>query len=105
MGAPAGDDAHTFPGLSGAEDAWEPPAQLDRGRQLAALLIGGTDGRGLFVGHGEHVGEHGPRRMGSASSMSVAASAIRRTVADALDAGDSSALLTSPPQPSKACSA
>jgi hypothetical protein len=35
-------------------DAREQPAQLDRGRQLAALIEGGSDRGGLSLGDDEH---------------------------------------------------
>jgi len=37
-------------------DAWKPPPQFDHGRQLAGLIIGGADRRGIRFGHDEHPG-------------------------------------------------
>ena len=51
---PAGDGPGTGAGLRGVGDGGEQPAQLDRGRQLAALLESGTDRCGLCLGDDEH---------------------------------------------------
>jgi hypothetical protein len=42
-------------------DAGEQPAQLHSGRQLAALLIGGTDRGGFGFGDTEHLGRMATR--------------------------------------------
>jgi hypothetical protein len=53
-GLPAGDDADALPGLPVVGDAGEPPAQLDRGRELAALLEHGADRSSIRLGDDEH---------------------------------------------------
>ena len=47
--------------LGGVGDAWHQPAQLDRGRELAALLVDGADRGGLSLGDDEHAGRIGVR--------------------------------------------
>ena len=58
---PAGDGPGTGAGLRGVGDGGEQPAQLDRGRQLAALLESGTDRCGLCLGDDHHAGRMGVR--------------------------------------------
>jgi hypothetical protein len=41
-------------------DAGEPPLQLDRGRQLAALLEDGADRGGIRLGDDKSYGKHAP---------------------------------------------
>jgi hypothetical protein len=54
QGLPAGDGPGTGAGLRGVGDAGEQPAQLDRGRELAAFLVDGADRRGFSLGDDEH---------------------------------------------------
>ena len=61
---PAGDGPGTGAGLRGVGDGWEQPAQLDRGRELAALLVDGADRGGLSLGDDEHAGRMGVRTEG-----------------------------------------
>ena len=60
---PAGDGPGTGAGLRGVGDGGEQPAQLDRGRQLAALLESGADRCGLCLGDDEHRRSMGTRIM------------------------------------------
>ena len=61
---PANDGPGTLPRLGVVGDAGEQPAQFDRGRELAALLISGANRGGLRFGDDEHAGDdsHAPRR-------------------------------------------
>jgi hypothetical protein len=43
-----------LPCLRVVGDAGEPPAQLDRGRELATLLVDGADRSGIRLGDDEH---------------------------------------------------
>jgi hypothetical protein len=58
---PAGDGPGTRAGLGGVGDGGEQPAQLDRGRELAALLVDAADRGGLCLGDDEHAGRMGVR--------------------------------------------
>ncbi len=58
---PAGNGPSTGASLRGVGHAREQPAQLDCGRQLAALLESGTDRGGLCLGDDEHAGRMGVR--------------------------------------------
>jgi hypothetical protein len=51
---PAGDDAHVEPGLCQVGDAWEVPAQFDRGSKLAIRLEGAANSFGGRFVDGEH---------------------------------------------------
>jgi hypothetical protein len=51
---PAGDGADALPRLGVVGDAREPPAQLDRSRELATLLKDGTDCGSICLGDDEH---------------------------------------------------
>ena len=72
---PAGDGPGTGAGLRGVGDGGEQPAQLDRGRQLAALLESGTDRCGLCLGDDEH-----RRSMGTRIMTGKRLSTIRRAL-------------------------
>jgi hypothetical protein len=61
QGLPAGNGPGTGAGLRGVGDARHQPAQLDRGRELAVLLVDGTDRGGLSLGDNEHAGRMGAR--------------------------------------------
>jgi hypothetical protein len=61
---PRSDGARAFPHLGVAVDPREQPAQLERGREFAALLERGADGCGFGLGHGEHAGSMGRRTEG-----------------------------------------
>ena len=60
---PAGYGPGAGPRLRSVGDTRKQPAQLDRGRQLAALLEGGADRSGFYIGDHEH-----PESMGSRST-------------------------------------
>ena len=51
---PARDGAHELPRLRVVGDAWEAPPQLNRSRELAALLVDGADGSLVRLGDDEH---------------------------------------------------
>jgi integration host factor subunit beta len=55
-----GHNPRTGPGarasLRGVGDGGKQPAELDRGRELAALLVDGTDRGGLCLGDDHHAG-------------------------------------------------
>ena len=62
---PAGDGPGALPRLRVVGDAGEPPAQLDRSRELAALLVDGADRSGIRLGDDEHrwsMGRRGGRQ-------------------------------------------
>ena len=59
-------------GLSGVGHSGEQPAQLDRGRELAALLVDGADRGGLCLGDDEHPGRMGVRTEGDKGAVLVA---------------------------------
>jgi hypothetical protein len=61
QGLPAGNGPGTGAGLDVVGDGGEQPAQLDRGRELAALLVDGTDRGSLSLGDDEHAGRMGVR--------------------------------------------
>ena len=73
---PAGDGPGTGAGLRGVGDGGEQPAQLDRGRELAALLEDGTDRGGLSFGDDEHAGRMGARTEGGKLAITVFRSAL-----------------------------
>jgi hypothetical protein len=88
---PAGNGPGTGTGLRGVGDGWEQPAQLDRGRELAALLVDGADRSGLSLSDDEHAGRMGTRtvgdkrpvpRMGSRGSRGTASRRCRKRAGD-----------------------
>ena len=58
---PGGDGPRALPSLRHVGHAREQAAQLDCGRQLAALIEGGSDGGGFCLGDDEHVRSMGRR--------------------------------------------
>ena len=77
---PAGDGPGTGAGLRGVGDGGEQPAQLDRGRQLAALLEGGADRGGLCLGDDEHAGRMGVRTEGGKLTITVFSPALANAI-------------------------
>ena len=72
QGFPAGDGPGAGAGLRGVCDGGEQPAQFDRGRELAALLVDGADRGGLGLGDDEHAGRMGRLvTVGKAPSVSA----------------------------------
>ena len=59
QGLPASNGPGTRAGLRVVGDGWEQPSQLDRGRELAALLVDGADRGGLSLADNEHAGRMG----------------------------------------------
>src|SRR5690242_15416128 len=70
-------------------------------RKKPTQLIDGADGRSLYLGHGEHAGEHGTRGLGAASVQLPFAQhdLAHRSAAGGLDAGEQLPPAL-PPQPS-----
>ena len=66
---PSGDGPGTGAGLSGVGHSGEQPAQLDRSRELAALLVDGADRGGLCLGDDEHAGRMGVRTEGDKGAV------------------------------------
>ena len=64
QGLPAGNGPGTSASLRVVGDGWEQPAQLDRGRELATLLVDGANRGGLSLGDDEHAGRMGVRTEG-----------------------------------------
>jgi hypothetical protein len=58
---PAGNGPSALSGLCDVGDAGKQPAQLDGGRQLAALFEGGADRGSLYLGYDEHLRSMGTR--------------------------------------------
>ena len=77
---PAGDGPGTGAGLRGVGDGGEQPAQLDRGRQLAALLESGADRGGLCLGDDEHAGRMGVRIEDGKLTITVFRSALANAI-------------------------
>jgi hypothetical protein len=59
QGLPARNGPGTRAGLRVVGDGWEQPSQLDRGRELPALLVDGADRGGLSLADNEHAGRMG----------------------------------------------
>jgi hypothetical protein len=77
---PAGDGPGTGAGLGGVGDGGEQPAQLDRGRELAALLEDGADRGGLCLGDDEHAGRMGARIEDGKPAITVFRSALANAI-------------------------
>ena len=77
---PAGNGPGTGAGLRGVGDGGEQPAQLDRGRELAALLVDGADRGGLSLGDDEHAGRMGVRIEDGKLTITVFRSALANAI-------------------------
>ena len=77
---PAGDGPGTGAGLRGVGDGGEQPAQLDRGRELAALLEGGADCGGFCLCDDHHAGRMGVRIEDGKLTITVFRSALANAI-------------------------
>jgi hypothetical protein len=80
QGLPASNGPGTRAGLRVVGDGWEQPSQLDRGRELAALLVDGADRGGLSLADNEHAGRMGARIEDGKPAITVFRSALANAI-------------------------